>query len=214
METPNATAAGTGSGKTAEQVEFEAGAKLKRAGAELPERASDAARKGYESAKVEVPGGTELQGEYPEQPGTAKETEDKCLSTHRVAPKAQTDRPEPVVTAADAEDLNPNEKVSITKEAPGKRYFIEGRGASVDVNFEDVTPESLIAVTIDHLQGGGGDDTGITGGDYARNAVKELRKALDWLHQGTRNKFERLGVTDTGANPVTPAPGGKPIGLA
>lgn len=204
METPNAVAA-AGSGKTAEQVEFEAGANLKREGKQLPDHASESARKGYDFA-------TELEGDYPAEPGTATETKDKCLATHRVAPKAQTDRPEPTVLPTDAEDLNPNEKVSITKEVPGKRYYIEGRGSSVDINFEaDVTPESLLAVVIDHLQGGEG-ETGARG-DFARNAVDSLKKALDWLHQGTRDRLAKAGVTQSGASPVTAAPGGKPLGL-
>jgi hypothetical protein len=206
METPNATAT-TGSGKTAEQVEFEAGATLKREGKQLPDLASESARKGYDSVVLE-------SDTTVEKPGAAKETGGKTISTHRVAPKAETDRPVPEVSPTDAEDLNPNEKVSITIDQPGKRYFIEGRGASVDVNFEaDVTPESLIAVAIDHLQGGEGEAG--TKGDFARNAVNDLKKALDWLHQGTRDRFKRLGVTEpSGANPVTPADGAKPLGLA
>lgn len=198
METPNAANATTGSGKTAEQAEFDNGAALKRAGKGLPANASDAARRGYDSTES-APG--DDNATTPGEPGTAREDETKMLVSHRVAPQAQTDRPEPTTLPSDAEDLNPNDKVSITKDEPGKRYNIEGRGSSTVIDFEnDVTAESLIAVTIDHLEGGAG-DAGVTD-NFSRNAVKELRQALEWLQNGTRDRLKRFGVTSGGVSPL------------
>lgn len=193
METPNATTA-TGSGKTAEQVEFEAGAELKRQGKELPDHASDAAREGYASTVYEGPG-------YPKPPGTAHADETKSLISHKVAPQAQTDRPEPTTLPGDAEKVNPNDQVSVTIDEAGKRYLIEGKGASVKLDYEnDLTPESVIATVIDHLQGGRGD---LAAADqFASNAVKKLNEALANLHAGTREKMRRLGVTQGSGNPL------------
>lgn len=183
MDTPNAIT-GTGSGKTAEQVEFEAGAELKRMGQQLPDGASEAAKRGYDSTKSEQT--------TPSKPGTAAEDPEKHLLSHRVAPQAQTDRPEPTTLPSDAEPLNPNDDVTITKDKPGERYLIEGKGASVVVDFaNDVTEESLLAVLIDRLEG-----PGATAGDnYAKNAAGDCRKALEWLQTRTREKLKRFGVT-------------------
>lgn len=184
METPNAIAA-AGSGNTAEQAEFENGAALKRAGQQLPPNASEAARRGYDS--------TESEQTTPSQPGTAREDPDKHLLSHRVAPQAQTDRPEPTTLPSDTEPLNPNDEVTITKDRPGERYLIEGKGASTVIDFaNDVTEESLLAVLIDRLEGPGGL---FVGDNYAKNAANDCRKALEWLQTRTREKLKRFGVT-------------------
>jgi hypothetical protein len=188
METPNAVNETAGSGKTAEQVEFEAGANLKRQGKQLPDQASDAARRGYDS--------TETEQTTPAQPGTAREDPEKHLISHRVAPQAQTDRPETTTTPVDAQPLNPNEDVLITKDVPGKRYLIEGKGASVAVDFtNDVTEESVLAVLIDRLEG---PDAAGAGDNYSRNAANDCRKALAWLHTRTRERLRAKGVTQQG----------------
>jgi hypothetical protein len=184
METPNAIGAAAGSGRTAEQAEFEAGANIARSGQDLPDLASDAARRGYDS--------TETEQTTPAQPGTAREDTEKHLLSHRVAPQAQTDRPEPTTLPSDAEPLNVNDQVSITKDVPGERYLIEGLGASTAIDFKnDVTEESLLAVLIDRLEGPGAE----VGDNYAKNAANDCRKALEWLQTRTREKLKRFGVT-------------------
>jgi len=186
METPNGIVGKvtSGSGNTAEQAEFENGAQLKREGKELPPNASASAKRGYDSAKVEVT--------TPAAPGVSKEDADKHLVSHRTPVTVNTDRPEPTTLASDAEPLNPNEGVTITVNEPGKEYLVEGLGASTKISFADVTEESLIAVLIDRLEG----PKGVGAGDqYAKNAADNLHDALKQLQARVKDKLARFGVT-------------------
>jgi len=166
--------------------EFEDGKELARNGEQLPNNASDSTRQGYESESRKL--GMSGDSQPAPAPAPAADAGPKTLLTHKTSIGTNTDRPEPKLVGT-PEPPNPNENVTITVIEPGKVYEVKGIGSGSKVNFYDCTVEALLACAVDRLENGP-EGSGEPSSAYERNASADVRRALDQLRLGTRERLE------------------------
>jgi hypothetical protein len=184
--------------------EFEDGKEAARNGTPLPADASDSQRQGHDSearrlGMTSPTWGTRATanqaaprviGTTTTAPAPAPTAGPKVLVNHKTAIGAQTNRPERTNPVGTPEPPNPNENVTITVVDPGKVYEVTGIGSGSKINFYDCTVEAVLAIVLDRLEKGPA-GVGEPANKFDKNAVADVRRGLEWLQQGTRDRLEK-----------------------